>query len=1347
MPLITEFVASNSNGLQDEDGDRSDWIELYNDGDTALDLTGWHLTDDAGELDQWAFPAVSLDPGAFLVVFASSKNRADADGTELHTNFALSAGGEYLALVEPDGTTVAHEYAPEYPAQQADTSYGLAMAGFDTNLVVAGSNARYQVPTGPIAGWNTIGFNDSGWAQGATGIGYENSPGANPDYTSLIETTLPFGTTSVYLRQSFIVNDPSSFNELTLSMRFDDGFVAYLNGVKIAEQNAPANPDYDSLATAQPGDLLSIDFQTFDVTDYIDQLLVGTNVLAIHGLNLHDGSSDLLFEPRLLAGTAAVITPYDPGFFSAPTPGAANGLSFEGFVADTEFSIDRGFYTSPFSVEITTDTPGASIAYTLDGSAPTVNPAGVITNGVLYTGPININATETVRAMGFKTGFESTNVDTHTYIFPADVINQSEAYTLAQGFPSSWGGVSPDYGVNPFDVPPSEFIAALTAIPTISINIDADELFGSNGIYTNSTERGLAWERVASIELINPDGSVGFQEDAGLRMQGNAFRRHDLSKKHSFRLIFRGEYGAGELNYPFFGPDAVDEFDTITFRMDSNDGYAWNAVGAGAQYARDEFGRQTQLALGQPASHGARAHVYLNGVYWGLYNPVERPDANFSASYYGGDPDNWDVISTGTATDGNFDSWNTLVALAQNVANAQTEAQRTTDYYYLQGQNPDGTNNPALEDYLDVDNYIDYLITNFYGGNTDWPHNNYYMGRERGLDSTGFKFHMWDAEWTLGIGSSATTDRTGVNQGPAEPYSDLRQSAEFRLRFADRVHRALFNDGPLTADNAIARYQSILSEIDSALYAEIGRWGDQHNANGYTYAQWLNESNSVINNFLAMRTEIFIDQLRNAGLYSTIEAVTWNQRGGIIDNTTGIELSAPIGNIYYTLDGSDPRIIGGASSPNAIQYTGGPIVLNENATITARVRHLGVWSAIDQADFVIADTAADANNLRITEVHYNPQGPNASELAAGYTDGEQFEFIELLNTSNQSISLNGVQLARTVANGERNGIAFTFGLTTLAPGERIVVVSDLDAFTQRYGGGIHIAGQYEGNLANSGEQLKLVDAQGSTIQQFTYDDADNWPQTPDGEGPSLVAINTQGDYNAGNNWKASTATHGTPGSAEAQSLPGDINGDGFVGAQDLDQLLALWGDDAASSPEANAADLDASGTVGSGDLSIVIANFGNGTPPANPTANGETPTDNDNGNTNGNGNDNTNGTGDNNNGDNGGNNTTDSPIPTRKPTTPTRPSTPARQPNTPRDTANTSTNATPAATANDSEATSANNDSPPLNPREQQAANTRPKPNALALTQPHHNDTTKPPAAERQPAPRFNALALRENAK
>jgi hypothetical protein len=125
---LNELMASNTTTLQDEDGAYSDWIELYNAGPDPISLAGWYLTDDATNLTKWSFPAVTLNPDSYLVVFASSKDRRVA-GSELHTNFALSASGEYLALVQPDALTITDEYTPTFPALADDQAYGVVMPG------------------------------------------------------------------------------------------------------------------------------------------------------------------------------------------------------------------------------------------------------------------------------------------------------------------------------------------------------------------------------------------------------------------------------------------------------------------------------------------------------------------------------------------------------------------------------------------------------------------------------------------------------------------------------------------------------------------------------------------------------------------------------------------------------------------------------------------------------------------------------------------------------------------------------------------------------------------------------------------------------------------------------------------------------------------------------------------------------------------------------------------------------------------------------------------------------------------------------------------------------------------
>jgi len=124
--LISEFMASNARTLADEDGQFPDWIELYNSGSNTVNLLNWSLTDNATNLKKWQFPSTNIATSGFLVVFASGKNRTLV-GSNLHTNFKLAASGDYLALVEPDGVTIASQFAPTFPPQFPDVSYGLGM--------------------------------------------------------------------------------------------------------------------------------------------------------------------------------------------------------------------------------------------------------------------------------------------------------------------------------------------------------------------------------------------------------------------------------------------------------------------------------------------------------------------------------------------------------------------------------------------------------------------------------------------------------------------------------------------------------------------------------------------------------------------------------------------------------------------------------------------------------------------------------------------------------------------------------------------------------------------------------------------------------------------------------------------------------------------------------------------------------------------------------------------------------------------------------------------------------------------------------------------------------------------
>ncbi len=241
--VITEFMAENDSVLADEDGDFEDWIEIHNTGDIAVNLAGWHLTDKANDLTKWTFPATNIAGHAFMIIFASEKDR-DTPGRPLHTNFKLGNEGEYLALVKPDGVTIASKFSPTYPVQVANVSYGLPTLSTPSPILIPGGSARVYVPSNNNLGldWIVPAFNDSAWLQATNGVGFENNPtppsltgSFNSDIDGLMRTRSP----SAFIRVPFVVNDPTAIDVMTLRMKYNDGFAAYVNGTEVARRNLP----------------------------------------------------------------------------------------------------------------------------------------------------------------------------------------------------------------------------------------------------------------------------------------------------------------------------------------------------------------------------------------------------------------------------------------------------------------------------------------------------------------------------------------------------------------------------------------------------------------------------------------------------------------------------------------------------------------------------------------------------------------------------------------------------------------------------------------------------------------------------------------------------------------------------------------------------------------------------------------------------------------------------------------------------------------------------------------------------------------------------------------------------
>jgi hypothetical protein len=843
-------------------------------------------------------------------------------------------------------------------------------------------------------------------------------------------------------------------------------------------------------------------------------------------------------------------------FLSAPTPGSVNAAPLV-IAAAPGFSHSHGIYDAPFALTLSTAKAGAEIRYTLDGTEPTA------TLGTRYTAPLAIAKTTVVRAAAFAPGAVPSPVVAQTYLFPKDIVKQSPSGQAPAGWPKKWGQATVDYGMDPRITRKAPYKNSLPddlrAIPSISIALPLPDLFDpAEGIYANPFMKGIDWERPMSIELIDPAGGPGFQTTAGLRIRGGA-SRDPGNPKHSFQIRFRSSYGAPVLKYPLFGEDGAAVTARFDLRWDHLVSWHYGNTENATQLP-DIFGRDTQLATGSPAKRGAPYHLYINGQYWGVYFTDERVSSDWAAAYFGGGDDDYDVVKfdadanfgTGYA-DGTPAAWRRLIDAGRRGFHSNA------DYFRVQGRNADGARNPSYERLLDVDNLIDYMVVGIYCAATDNPpsggtQNNWYGFRSRKNDF-GFRFFVHDFELSM---HSVEDDVLGRQPQPdpfefIEPESAnpwhfweaLRQNAEFRLRVADRLHRHFFNGGVLTPEACAARWQERMDELDRAMVAESARWGQPTHggiwfkAEGrpispggpgggggqkkqFTREDWRAAATAKLTDYFPQRSGVVLQQFKEANLYPATAAPEYTLPAQPGDGLVFTNPN-PTGTIYFTLDGSDPRKVGGTVAETARAYTL-PIRVTRQTVVKARVRDGGSagdpqpWSALVEVTLV---PGQDFGALRVTEIHYHP--PSSGGISSG-----DAEFLELKNTGTVPLDLSGCAFSAGI------GYSFPSG-TTLLPGAHYVIASNAAVFAQLYPG-VNLHGTYTGRLADEGETLTLRNASGLTLFSFAYDDAAPWPRAADGAGFSLVSAG-DGDPGEPDNWRASSQPGGSPG-ADDPAPPG-----------------------------------------------------------------------------------------------------------------------------------------------------------------------------------------------------------------
>ena len=633
-------------------------------------------------------------------------------------------------------------------------------------------------------------------------------------------------------------------------------------------------------------------------------------------------------------------------YFAVPTPGKANEQAFLGFTENTSHSHSRGFYDEPFSLRIFCDTADAVIRYTLDGSEPTEQ------HGAIYdpSTPIAVTTTVHVRSVAFKPGLEPSDVTTHSYIFPDDVAHQP---TDPLGWPTDWGYSSDAEAVVPSDyemdprvvnstLPGYSVRDSLLDIPTLSISMNPDDFISdSTGIYANPQSR---WERKCSIEYFFPDNTTGFQHDCKIEVHGNASRRPYRMQKHSLRLTFTSLYGPANLNYPLFGESGVDTFNQLVLRASFTD--SWGLVSWSSsryrpndsQYIRDVWMKESLAAMGQPSSRGNFVHLYVNGLYFGIHNLTERLADDFFADHLGGEPEDWE-INEDLSSPGS--RWNAMMAIDP-----------ATPAGYAQ-----------IQEYLDVENFADYMLLHFYGDAEDWPHHNGYAAVNAVSGDGKFRFFVWDQEIVLDHHNRAD-DRIDSTGGAGAVFQNMRRSEEFRLLFADRVFKHCFNSGALSVTDSAGRYLEIANWIDKAIVAESARWGDVQMSTPYGNSiqqpsplddinhdlyppaphgpdyyftredSFVVERDNVVNNYIPAihdtgNSFAIVNLFRNRNLYPNTDPAVYSINGAeqhtiYVSSGDLLTMDNPNagGTIYYTLDGSDPRLPGTATPDSEVALVG-----------------------------------------------------------------------------------------------------------------------------------------------------------------------------------------------------------------------------------------------------------------------------------------------------------------------------------------------------------------------------------------------------------------------------------------
>jgi hypothetical protein len=806
--VINEVQTANINTVTDEYGEYDDWIELYNASAAPVNLTGYMLSDNLQQHDKFVFPLFTLDTHDHVIIFASDYNKSEYGA---HWETALNASDIW-----------------KY-------------------------QANYSVPAD--TNWRNLSFNANAWSSGAGGIGYNDN-----DDATVISTCI-----SVYMRKIFAIADTSKISEALLNMDYDDAFVAYLNGVEIARSNVGAagvRPAWDATADvsheavmyqgmlpdsfkldmnkvraaitnglnvfavevhntmANNQDMSAIPFLSFRLKDattmfgptpsWFFSAQSQNNFHAAFKLS-RSGESVYLFNPQSSLVDSVMVTSLEADdsyernpdgssqwcFTSQPSPDTVNttGVCKTGYATIPLFSLQAGFYPNTQSLTITTTFPGGVIHYTTNGNTPDGS-------SPIYSGPINISSTKSIRARVYAMNVLPSQVVTNTYIIGVNC--KLPVYVLSTDSANLW-----DYNTG-------LFVEGPNADPW-------SPHWGAN--------YWMGWVKPVALEYFDKSKNLAFHFNGGLAVTGGWSR---AANQKALEISLGDKYGLGELNYPFFSEKPwVDKFDDFVLHTTGND--------RGVAHMRDPV--MERLLENTHVDHISfePCLLFINSVQWGVYYTRENDDHHFIQQNYGIDKDDIDLLKE------------SYFAPDMEVKKGSDSAFYAMYSYAMNTSSIDPNYFSTMNSLMDIENMVDYFAAETYYPNGDWMgggNNNIKLWRQRSTNGR-FRYISYDFDFGFGLVDGLTGDilADALNANPHNYQSDLfvhlLQNPQYKNYFINR-YADLINTIWLPANvNSIAYAFRDSMRYDMHYEYENGWAGGDTNS-------WKSNVNDMLN-FAAQR--------------------------------------------------------------------------------------------------------------------------------------------------------------------------------------------------------------------------------------------------------------------------------------------------------------------------------------------------------------------------------------------------------------------------------------------------------------------------------------------------------------